>query len=55
MEDVKAKDISSIAANMAKIVQSLKNGDYDDKGPSVVLKVYTPEVKNLSAYQVIDV
>lgn len=52
LSGLSAKDLSSVAANMARVVEKTRPKDQDEK---VQLIVYVPEIKTEDQYTVIDI
>jgi transcriptional regulator with XRE-family HTH domain len=54
MDKCKATDLSSIAANMSKVVSNVR-GKSNETGPIVNVNVYAPELRNERTFKTIEV
>lgn len=54
LDKSKATDLSTIAANMSKVVNNVRGKDVDN-GPKVIVQIYAPELKKETSYKTIEV
>lgn len=54
LDKCKATDLSSIAANMSKVVSNVRNKT-DQNGPIVQVQIFAPELRNEKTYKTIEV
>lgn len=54
LDKCKATDLSSIAANMSKVVSNVRTKN-NDSGPVVQVQIFAPELRNEKTYKTIEV